>query len=117
MILSQRVALQNVGMYEERELRIYTCPICYCTKYELIEYDVVANEVIYDRGKPSKKKNIPEWANSLIKLSRAFAYFEEIKKGNRSNMGFIYGVNTSKEQKGYDFNGTLRCRYETALCT
>lgn len=106
----EKVGLQNIGQFEHRVLYIYTCPVCSAIKYELREYDVVTGNLVLNRNKPSKKKNIPEWANSLIKLSRAFAYFDEIKKGNRSNMGFIYGKTTAKEHIGYDFNGTERSR-------
>lgn len=113
MKLIDVIQLQPVGCYDNRELFIFKCRNrgCEAIKYTLKEYDLIKNDFIYDRTKPKKKKNIQDWANSLIKLSRAFEYFEEIQKGNKSNMGFIYGVTTATEQRGYDFNGTLRSRY------
>ena len=71
---------------------------------------MIKNCFVYDRTKPKKKKNIQDWANSLIKMSKAFSYLYEIKTGNKSNMGFIYGKTTKTAHIGVDFNGTERSR-------
>ena len=110
MKLIDTISLQPIGCYELRELQIYKCGNCESLNYTLTEYDMIKNCFVYDRNKPKKKKNVQDWANNLIKLSKAFTYLDDIKKGNRSNMGFIYGRTTAKEHIGYDFNGTIRHR-------
>lgn len=115
MKLIDTINLQPVGCYELRELKIYKCSNCENLNYVLTEYDMLKNCFIYDRNKPKKKKNIQEWANSLIKMSKAFSYLDEIKTGNKSNMGFIWGKTTKTAHIGVDFNGTER--YREAITT
>ena len=103
---SDTFILDDYDVYKDRQLLVYKCPVCNKEKYLLIEYNILNDDFIYNRNKPKKTKDLEKWLKKVKEkaVNRAFV----IKKGNKSNMGFIFGVNLKDKQIGKDFNNTVR---------
>lgn len=98
--------LDDFDIYRDRQLFVYKCPVCGKEKYLLVEYNILNEDFIFNRDKPKKTKELEQWLKKI--KEKVVNNKIVIKKGNKSNMGFIFGVNTPDKQMGKDFNGTVR---------
>lgn len=104
--------LKDKNEYVDRRIIWGVCPHCGAVRCELIEYNIITNEIAYDRGKPNNQKKLQQWLKKLLLTDETYQRYDKIKQGSQTRMGFIYGVSSSDEHKGYDFNGTLRKRFK-----
>ena len=116
MAIDNIFLLDDIDVYRDRQLIYYFCNNCGKYKYLLVEYNILNDSLVFNRNKPKKQKDLEEWLKKV--KTKVVNNKIVIKKGNKSNMGFIFGVNLKDKQIGKDFNNTIRfvkCQNQTVI--
>lgn len=103
------IFLKPNEFFRDRKLEVITCPKCGALIAELTQFNIQKQE--YERIRPKPKKT----AKFLMQLEAAneIIHMPEIKYGTKSNMNWVYGMNTLTKdgevrQYAKDFNGVKK---------